>query len=73
MYNRLHECLLFLPDLEVGERLNDRDPTPTGGQQERAMLLRYPPDHLPGVDLEIADRNHVLGELYAHGTLHSTC
>jgi len=38
LYNSLHECLLFLPDLEVGERLNDRDPTPTGGPPSRSWF-----------------------------------
>src|SRR5450759_4481888 len=65
-----HELALLLRRLELRESLNDGDPAPAAGQENRTTGLVEMPDDLAGVDLQVAERDDVFRE--PHQAAHQT-
>lgn len=64
-HHRSHECPLLLCHLAVGNRLNDGDAATAAGQQHRTMSLCRMLDHPARIDLQVGERNNILGEFDA--------
>ena len=64
---------LLLGGLIVGHRLNHRHTASAAGEQHRTVSVCRMLDDTAGVDLQVGQRNHVLGEFGAHAGILSPC